>query len=186
MMLKAAEIERLPAKVIREITSPAHGLVLIDCRLARAEDDEEPPPISLHWRTGDWSKPPLDIALDEDTGRFQSLQLALQDETIERKMLSDVEPATLASETGIPVFERTLWSDDDRYVDENLQTIPSWEGQSNLLVVFGSSPVQITRACLVDASLTFLFNEQDEVTGFWLNQVTQEEKRIIHFATLLK
>ena len=186
MMLKAVEIERLPAKVVREITSPAQELVLIDCQLARAEDDEEPPPVLLHWRTGDWSKPPLDIALDEDTGRFQSLQLAIQEEAIERKMLPGVDLATLASETGIPVFESTRWGDDDRYIDENLQPILSWEEPSDLLVVFGPSPVQITRACSVDASLAFLFNEQDEIVGVRLNQITHEEKRTIRLATPLK
>ncbi|HEU5375400.1 MAG TPA: hypothetical protein VFV38_08180 [Ktedonobacteraceae bacterium] len=181
-MLKTVEIEQLSVQVIREITSPAQGVVLIDCRIAREEEDEEPLTVPLHWRVGDWSKPPIDIALDADTGRFQSLQLVLQDETIERRVQPAIDVATLTSETGIPVFERTLWNNGERYADERLQPTPSWEGQSGLLVMFVPVPALIIRACLVDKSLMFLLDERDEIIGFQLNQITREEKRTIRWA----
>lgn len=182
-MLKIVEIEQLPARVLREITSPAQGLVLIDCQLSIKEENEEPLAVPLHWRAGDWSKPPIDIALDEDTGRFQSLQFVLQDEVIERGTLPGIDLATLTSETGVPIFERGLWSDDEHYADERLQPISTWERQNDLLMVFTSQPAQVTKACLVDDSLAFLLNEQNEIIGFQLNQITREEKRTIRWAS---
>ncbi|MGH2511005.1 MAG: hypothetical protein ACRDHZ_26885 [Ktedonobacteraceae bacterium] len=184
-MLKVAEIERLPATMTREITSPAQGLVLIDCQCARNAENEEPLPVPLHWRIGDWSKPPIDIALDEDTGHFQSLLLVLQDEIIKRRALPDVDLASPTSELGIPIFARTPWNNDELYVDEHLQPTLSWEEQSSLLVVFASPPIQITRTCLVDDSFAFLLNEQDEIIGFQLNQITPEERRMMRWASPL-
>src|SRR5689334_17035156 len=124
-MLKVVQIEHLPAKVMREVTNAAQGIVLIDCGIVRDEESEEPLLVLLHWRAGDWKKPPIDIALDEDTGHFQSLQLVLQDETIERNTLLSTDLGTLAPEEGLPVFELLPWSDED-YIDEHLQVSLSW------------------------------------------------------------
>ncbi len=181
-MLKLVEIQHSSAQMIREANSPAQGLVMIDCQFAREEGNEEPLPVPLHWRVGDWSKPPIDIALEEETGRFQSLLLVLQDETIARKKLTDVDLTVLPSETGIPVFERAPWKKDETYLDEHFQPTLSWDEQSNLLVAFVLAPIQVTKLCLVDDTLTFFLNAQEEIIGFQLNHITNEEKRTIRWA----
>jgi hypothetical protein len=184
-MLKIVEIERVPAKVTREVTNLAQGVVLIDCRLTTDEENEEPLSVPLHWRAGDWSKPPIDIALDAETGHLRSLELILQDEIIEHKTLLSTELADIDIDRGTPIFERTLWSDDERYVDETLMPTLSWGEQNSLLVVLVSPPVRVARTCLVDSSLVFLLNEQNEIIGFRLNQITREEKSTIRWASPL-
>jgi hypothetical protein len=183
-MLKVVEIKDIQVRVAREITSPAQGVVLIDCLLTTDEEKKEPSPVPFHWRAGDWSKPPIDITLEADTGRFQSLQLVLQDETITRTTLLSAESTEPSK--GIPIFARADWSNNERYIDEHLQPMLSWEGPDNLLVVFTPTPVQVTQTCQVDASLMFLLNEQSEVIGFRLDQVTSEEKRTIRWAAPLR
>ncbi|GLV58223.1 hypothetical protein KDH_50560 [Dictyobacter sp. S3.2.2.5] len=183
-MLEVLEIEQLQTKVAREITSPAQGVVLINCQVVtdetKDEENEADLSVPLHWRAGDWSKPPIDIALDADTGQFQSLQLVLQDETIGRTTLLSAEMA--ASSEGRPIFARTAWRNDERYIDERLQPTQSWVEHGSLLVVFPLPPVQTTQICQVDDSLAFLLNEQNEVIGFRLDHITSEEKRTIRWA----
>jgi hypothetical protein len=89
------------------IESPTVGVVLVDVGLGR-----DPDPAPLHWRAGEWSKPPLDLEIDSISGRLQALQFILQDE---RVPVEKVAPLP-AGQQGVPVFEVAGWPA-DRYRD---------------------------------------------------------------------
>jgi hypothetical protein len=99
---------------------------------------------------------------------------------------NDNKLAQIAVDKGIPIFERTPWSNDEWYIDETLSPMLSWGEENSLLVVLLPPPVQVARACQVNDSLLFLLNEQNEVIGFQLNQITREEKSTIRLAAPLK
>lgn len=46
--------------------------------MAVGQDASDAP---LHWRAGDWSKPPLDVRLS-DVGAVESIQFVFQDESV--------------------------------------------------------------------------------------------------------
>jgi hypothetical protein len=186
-MLKVAEIQQLEPhdRVIREVTSPAQGLVLLDCKFDMDEEEEGNESVRLsaplHWRAGTWTKPPIDITLRADDGRFQSLQLVLQDETIPTRAIIVPGQAT-SSCKGIPIFDRTAWQEEEYYIDERLQPMLSWQEYNSVGVVFASMPVQVAQVCEIDASLMFLLDEQNQVIGFRINNLTKDEKHTLRWA----
>jgi hypothetical protein len=55
------------------VTSPVRGVAVVDLSIGSQSA------VPLHWRAGDWSKPPIDLAVSAD-GYLESLQIVLQDE----------------------------------------------------------------------------------------------------------
>jgi hypothetical protein len=65
-VLRLVGMEHEPqAMVAWRIESPTVGVVLFDVDVGAWGH-----PIPLHWRAGDWRKPPLDIQLDPRSGRL--------------------------------------------------------------------------------------------------------------------
>ncbi len=193
-MLKIAKEEQLPSKLTREITLLTTSVVLIDYQLPMEEESAESWYPLVHWRVGDGTKPPIDLTLYAETGRLRSLEIILQDETIERRTVLSTELTSIAEQRGVPIFERTLWKDDeefvdgdfvyDNFVDEQFSPVLSWTEQNNLLVVWQTPPVQVAKTCSIDESLTLLFNEQEELVGCQVNKITREEKAMLRRALL--
>ena len=88
------------------IDCPTRGVVFLD--VAVVQDASTVP---LHWRAGNWTKPPLDLRLNE-MGGLESIQFAFQDESVDsgQSSLPDV------SEVGLPTFDVHGWPA-DRYID---------------------------------------------------------------------
>jgi hypothetical protein len=99
-------------------------------------------PTPLHWRAGDWTKPPLDIELNHVNGAVQGLQLVLQDEHVSTGTL-EVTPESAA---GIPVAEITDWPG-DRYRDVQCDVAVT-RGESNELIVRLGEPAVASRSGL--------------------------------------
>lgn len=88
------------------IDCPAPGTLIIDVAVGHAASA-----VPLHWRAGDWTKPPLDFRLSE-RGALESVQVVLQDEEV-----SEDEGAALpATVRGCPVFHVGDWPE-GRYMD---------------------------------------------------------------------
>lgn len=96
------------------VESPVPGVVLIDVSLGGAGF-----PAPLHWRAGDWTKPPLDVSLTPD-GRVVGFQFVLQDERVPEE---DVTAQRQVKWAGTPVFVVDGWPT-DRYCDERLVVSP--------------------------------------------------------------
>jgi hypothetical protein len=59
------------------IESPTPGVVLIDVDIGESKSL-----VPLHWRAGDWTKPPLDIEINPADSTIQGVQFVLQDERV--------------------------------------------------------------------------------------------------------
>lgn len=130
-MLRAQGSLTQGASATWAIESPVPGVVLINLEIAGPKSLTP-----LHWRGGDWTKPPLDIELNPMNGAVQALQLVLQDEHVSRGT------AEAASEyaVGIPVVELTEWPN-DRYRDVRCD-VRVTRGETNELIVrLGASTV---------------------------------------------
>ena len=113
------------------IESPTPGVVLVSVVI------EGPRSVTpLHWRGGDWTKPPLDIEVNPTNGAVQALQVVLQDEHVQRGHL-DSKAAGVA---GIPVVEVTDWSE-DRYRDVRCEVQVTRGPTDELVIRLGESPV---------------------------------------------
>lgn len=83
------------------------------------------------WRCGDWTKPPLDLAIDV-CGSLMSVQFVLQDEHVEAGSGFERLCASNLPELGTPVFAISGWTQGD-YVD--LQTpVECWREGDDLCV----------------------------------------------------
>ena|ERR1700694_961974 len=111
--LRVREIIPIAIHVTRTIQSPTTGVVLMDLDVRY----EGPKPGALqHWRVGTWKKPPIDIALNPQTGALESVQVVLQDEAIPQRQLFG-SPST--ARVGWPILEIAHEDPLPRYVDVN-------------------------------------------------------------------
>src|SRR5699024_6091961 len=90
----------------------------------------------LHWRAGDWTKPPLDIEINPLTGQVQGLQLVLQDEHVSQGTSEIARQYAV----GIPVVEMAGWPT-DRYLDVRCDVRLTREPTDELVVELGAGRV---------------------------------------------
>jgi hypothetical protein len=95
------------AQVRWVIGSPTPGVVLVDVKIGNNSSV-----LPLHWRTGDWTKPPLDVELDPNSGEVLAVQFVLQDERVPRQEVEDLPDVG----QGVPLFDIRGWPA-DRYSD---------------------------------------------------------------------
>jgi hypothetical protein len=88
------------------VEAPAAGVAIVDATISCRSSS-----VPIHWRAGDWTKPPLDISLSHE-GRIEGIQIVFQDEKVP---IGGRESAT-KEESGIPSFDVGAWSA-DRYLD---------------------------------------------------------------------
>src|SRR5439155_5966841 len=91
------------------IEVPTKGVAILDVTVGSWRSR-----VPLHWRAGNWSKPPLDVALSPD-GELESIQLVLQDEAVNAS--DECLPALRhQEEAGRPAFDVDGWPP-NRYFD---------------------------------------------------------------------
>lgn len=145
------------------IEAPTVGVVLIDVTIRRAESAAP-----LHWRAGAWTKPPLDVSLD-DEGRLISIQFVLQDERVspgQWSVLPDPEGAA-------PVFDVKNWPA-ERYRDETLAVTASRLSGGELALRIGDEQ-HLARACRVDAGLLMAFGADGDLAKILLGPLANED-----------
>lgn len=109
------------------IECPSPGVVLINVEI---EGSNSLAP--LHWRTGDWTKPPLDIEVNPSDGAVQAIQVVLQDENVPLGALR----AGHEGAVGIPLVDVEGWPD-DRYRDVRCSVELARATTGELIVTFG-------------------------------------------------
>lgn len=144
-------IEPHGAVIHIDVTSPAHRVAILDAAIGVAQT-----PTPLHWRTGDWKKPPLDLSLSLD-GRPEGLQIVLQDE--------EVRPADrerpLCEVVGVPLFEVAGWPI-GRYLDVHTEVQVVRLSTGELAVTIGGDvPIQMVQ---LGAGLEFGLDQSGGVT----------------------
>ena len=117
------------------VHSPTRGVAIVDVKVG-SQSTQAP----LHWRAGDWTKPPLDVSLGLD-GRIECLQVVFQDEVV---MMAEGERA-VQEEPGSPSFEVEQWPP-DRYLDIRTDVRAARLASGELLVsIDEDQPVRFVR-----------------------------------------
>lgn len=106
------------------VESPVRGVVNVDVTVGDGSGGAP-----LHFRIGDWSKPPVDVSIGAD-GAVQGVQIVLQDEAVMRSVEpSEVRDAPMAR----VCFEVADWPD-ARYRDERGEVVLG-RGPDGVLIV---------------------------------------------------
>jgi hypothetical protein len=146
---------------------PTRGVVILDAAIG------PPPPGAppLHWRAGDWTKPPLDIRLS-DEGSVQSIQFVFQDEAVH------VDDVVLPSnvESGVPAFDVDAWPS-DRYCDARVSVRTLRLASGELYTTIGDA--HPSRSVSVAWGLRFDFDVSDQLVGIALGPLTSAEWHLI-------
>jgi hypothetical protein len=166
LLLKSL-VEPAEASPIRwTLDCPTRGVVILDVAVGQSASDAP-----LHWRAGDWTKPPLDVRLS-DVGAVESIQFVFQDESVEA---GNVVPPPEA-EIGLPTFDVREWPE-DRYSDARVAVktlrLPSGE----LYAAIGDR--QAERAVSVTWGLRFDFDSADQLVGIALGPLTGDEWQLV-------
>ena len=160
--LRLARIETVSCDAIWRIESPTPGVVLIDVHVVGIEEA-----VPLHWRTGTWSKPPLDVSLDRE-GRLVGFQFVLQDERVREGIPLDFPVPKL----GLPVFDVEDWPS-DRYADVKSALEAFRLEGSELELRLGDESVR--QACQVGSSLFMTFGDHDRLSAIRLGPLSVED-----------
>jgi hypothetical protein len=161
--LQLARIERVPCDAYWSIESPTPGVVLIDVHVAAIEES-----VPLHWRTGTWTKPPLDISLDRE-GRLVGFQFVLQDERLREGTSSDLP----SPEVGLPVFNIEDWPP-DRYADESspVDCVRLAGGELQLRL---ADEFSVRHVCQIGSGLFMAFGDDGGLRAIRLGPLSVED-----------
>lgn len=148
--------------------SPVPGVVLIDVAVGSGGC-----PVPLHWRVGDWTKPPLDVSLTAE-GRIEAFQFVLQDERVEDELAGRTEVTTRRSVAwaGAVTFAIERWPA-DRYLDERLEVSAERSGSDELVLRIGDRLVEL-EYCEAGLGLLLGF-DHDELVEIVLGPLSVED-----------
>ena len=169
-MLRLARLE--PAarvRAIREVVSPTGGVVLVNVTLPAGSRSP------LHWRTGTWDKPPLDVEIDPHDGRLQALQIVLQDESV--PLIVKRVDASDSCE-GLPVFDTSGWVSADRYRDETMAVAVNRAADDRLEAWLGGEQEPVS-VLTVDDELALLFAGEGELVAIRVGPLTSHEWGVV-------
>lgn len=163
MTLRLLRTEPGPRVATWSIETPTPGVVLIDVTIERQAASAP-----LHWRAGTWSKPPLDLALD-DEGRLVGLQFVLQDERVAAGQWT-VFPDP---EEGLPVFDIQGWPS-ERYCDETMPVEASRLSGYKLALRLGDRQ-PLAGSCAVASGVVMGFTDASTLAEIRLGPFDQED-----------
>lgn len=145
---------------------PTRGVVILDVAVGQGASDAP-----LHWRAGDWTKPPLDVQLS-DVGAVEGIQFVFQDEAVDVGEV--VMPAD--AEVGLPTFDVGQWPA-DRYTDAHVEVRTVRLQSGELYAAIGNS--QLERVVSVTWGLRLGFDSSDQLAGIALGPLTTEEWQVV-------
>lgn len=153
----------LVVEVSWRVESPVPGVVLIDASVGSGGCA-----VPLHWRGGDWSKPPLDVSLSAH-GQIVALQLVLQDERVGRVPMS---AQRFVARSGAVTFAVDGWAA-DRYLDERVEVSAARSSADELVIRIGD-PLGDLEYCRAGAGLVLGFY-RDELVEIVLGPLTLDD-----------
>ncbi|SRR6266498_4411173 len=150
------------------IESPTPGVVLVNVDVGGNKSSAP-----LHWRAGDWTKPPLDIEINPSDGTVQAIQFVLQDE---RARVTSVREISEWKD-GTPVVNTAGWPD-DRYRDVRCSMKAVRSPTDELVVSLGSRIFVTTTR--VSGGMTFCWDDSARLCEIRLGSLTAEEWDVIN------
>lgn len=166
LMLKSLAEPNEAPPIQWTLDCPTRGVVILDVAIGR-----EVSAAPLHWRAGDWTKPPLDLRLS-GAGVLESIQFVFQDESVH------VGPISLPaeSEIGLPIFDVGDWSA-DRYMDARVLVKALRLRSGELYVSIGDA--QPGRFVSVTSALRLGFDPSDRLVAIALGPLTPDEWQVV-------
>jgi len=148
---------------------PTRGVVIVDVGVG-SNASAAP----LHWRAGDWTKPPLDLRLSEQ-GLIESIQFVFQDESVEVQEI----PLPSASEFGLPTFDVSDWPD-DRYLDARVVVKTMRLVSGELYAAIGNA--EVDRAVSAAHGLRLEFDSAGQLVGIAVGPLSDDEWQLVDAA----
>lgn len=148
------------------VESPTDGVALVDVDMNRPSTT-----VPLHWRVGDWTKPPLDISVTPE-GRLQRLQFVIQDEEVGRTGVA----AESTDDQGVPLFDVDRWPP-DRYLDVRALVRAARLASGELAILVGNE--NTARWLRVGDGLAFGLDASGRVSQLVVGPLDAEQWRVI-------
>lgn len=152
-----------------DLDCPTRGVVIMDVEAGSASA------APLHWRAGDWTKPPLDLRIS-DQGIVESIQFVFQDEQVEAaEIVIPSEP-----EPGLPVFDVHGWPQ-DRYLDAQVAVKTMRLPSGELYATIGEDD-RAERFISVAGRLRFGVRSTGHLAAIAIGPLTRDEWQMIDAA----
>jgi hypothetical protein len=148
------------------VDAPTRGVAVLDVTIGSASTSAP-----LHWRAGDWTKPPLDISLGPH-GRPEGVQVVLQDE----EALPTDGVVRIEVEPGVPTFDVDEWPT-DRYLDARAAVQAKRLDSGELVVSIGDG--QPTRRLELGTGLQFGLDASGEMVEVVIGPLDDDQWRLV-------
>jgi len=137
-----------------------------------------------HWFLENNIKPPLDIAIDKDTGQFNSIRFFFQDEKI--NCIKKI-PSCLKSLHGIPLFQVSDFSEDKYQIFEQGNVFAHTKNNDLYLILENhvNSFKSINLCLILSENITFFFDKSNIFIGLCLKDLSISEVSTLELSNLL-
>ena len=169
LQARGIEFDVEPKVIAISVTSPSRGVAILDVVVGSRSS-----PAPLHWLAGDWSKPPLDVALGPG-GQIESVQVVFQDEAV---AMTEADVSS-RDELGLPSFELDGWPA-NRYLDVRTDVHAARIASDELLVSIDGDPP--TRLVQLGDGLKLGLDGRDHLARLVIGPLDIEQWRMIDAA----
>lgn len=166
LLLKSLVEHDVSPSIHWTLDCPTRGVVILDVMVGQDASDAP-----LHWRAGDWTKPPLDLRLS-DAGSVENIQFVFQDKSVGSGQVA----LPSKSEIGLPTFDVRAWPE-GRYVDARIAVRTSRLPSGELYAAIGEG--QPERSLSVTSGPRFGFDSSDHLVGIALGPLTAGEWQVV-------
>jgi hypothetical protein len=169
--LRLLRVEPATVHVSRSIEAPTAGVAILELGMEHEGGRSLAP---LHWRIGDWQKPPLDISLHPSSGALEEVQIVFQDERIEPGWLHPAPDELLGP--GLPyLMPESLTG--SRYIDVRGE-VTAVRNDATIQIMWGHSSALLA-TILVSQDFRLYIDRDHLLTGFEIGRITVDEWRIL-------
>lgn len=130
-----------------------------------------------HWRIGDGKNPPFDISLF-NKNIISEITFFIAD----NKLKNEEKQSEYEIESGIPVFEGNIWSEENFYLDNEGNVEMIFFDQSIYCMFAKEQAIKIVK---IDDKTGCLFDKKSNLIGVGIMNLNEEEIRILKETNLI-
>lgn len=180
MALRLSKVLNKNYSSIKRLFEPmGEGLILITIEC----DSTSSSP--YRWFLEDSAKPPLDIAIQQETGRLESITFFLQDERVKE---GQVDISCQESHGGIPVFDVSYLTQNGYHIFEQGHITPFISGNSICFVMEHCFAQTLNVGICVSLSedIALFFDNKKSFIGFIIKNLLGKEIEALRLSKVIK
>ena len=168
MYLSKISVSKTETNTQVEFEKVADDLLMISIN----NDTADSKTIFSYWRlVGTGANPPMEIGINTTTGKIKSITLF-----VDSDCFSNISCSSQNYEDGNIILDSDIFSKENDYIDIEENYSVSLDAEKFICIFCEQYE---TKSIIADGSIEFFLNHNDELIGFAINNLSEEEINII-------